>query len=60
MHDVSKSGFIETNKIAGILSDMGHMYDEEKLDGLIDEIDVEGESFPHYFDLFEMFLISHK
>lgn len=39
MFDTSKSGFIETIKIATILNTMGQLFDETELQALIDEND---------------------
>lgn len=43
MFDTSKSGFIETLKIATILNTMGQLFDDSELNALIAENDPEGE-----------------
>jgi len=42
MFDQGKTGFIESAKIATILNTIGHTFDDEELQALIDENDPEG------------------
>jgi Ca2+-binding EF-hand superfamily protein len=44
MFDTTKSGFIETIKIATILNTMGQLFDEVELQNWINEEDPEGNS----------------
>lgn len=39
MFDTTKSGFIETTKIATILNTMGQLFDDSELQAMIDEND---------------------
>lgn len=39
MFDTTKSGFIETHKIATILNTMGQLFDENELQALVEEED---------------------
>lgn len=39
MFDTTKSGFIETTKIATILNTMGQLFDDNELQAMIDEND---------------------
>lgn len=43
LNDVNKTGFIDTNRLAVILSTFGQVFDEDELNELIEEVDVEGE-----------------
>lgn len=43
MCDTTKSGFIETSKIASILNTIGQVFDDEELQEIIEEVDVEGQ-----------------
>lgn len=45
MFDTSKSGFIETIKIATILNTMGQLFDETELQALIDENDPDSKFY---------------
>lgn len=45
MFDTSKSGFIETIKIATILNTMGQLFDETELQALIVENDPESKFY---------------
>jgi Ca2+-binding EF-hand superfamily protein len=42
MFDQGKTGFIESTKISTILNTIGHTFDDEELQALIDENDPEG------------------
>lgn len=46
LNDTTKSGFVETNRLAGILATIGQVFDEEELDDIIEGVDVEGKQ--HY------------
>ncbi|XP_054266374.1 troponin C-like [Macrosteles quadrilineatus] len=41
MCDTTKSGYIETTKIASILNTIGQVFDDEELQELIEEVDVD-------------------
>uniref|UniRef100_A0A1B6DL25 EF-hand domain-containing protein n=1 Tax=Clastoptera arizonana TaxID=38151 RepID=A0A1B6DL25_9HEMI len=41
MADSAKTGFIESNKIASILSDCGHSFDEKRLNRILRDVDTE-------------------
>jgi len=43
MFDQGKTGFIESVKIATILTTLGHTFDEDELQTLIEQHDVEGQ-----------------
>lgn len=43
LNDTTKSGFVETNRLAGILATIGQVFDEEELDDIIEGVDVEGK-----------------
>lgn len=43
MFDTAKTGFIDTLKISTILNTMGQLFDDNELQGLIEENDAEGE-----------------
>lgn len=45
LNDTTKSGFVETNRLAGILATIGQVFDEEELDDIIEGVDVEGKRY---------------
>lgn len=44
MFDQGKTGFIEAAKISTILTTLGHSFDEDELNALIEQHDTEGEN----------------
>lgn len=47
MFDQGKTGFIESVKIATILTTLGHTFDEDELNTLIEQHDVDGKKKVH-------------
>ena len=47
MFDQGKTGFIEAAKISTILNTLGHTFDDEELEALLEEHDPEGKIFYH-------------
>ena len=49
MFDQGKTGFIEAAKISTILNTLGHTFDDEELEALIENHDPDGKVLLHKF-----------
>lgn len=56
MFDTTKSGFIETTKIATILNTMGQLFDDSELQAMIDENDPDSCLFQKNSPTFVQFI----